>query len=66
MVTNRRPSRRHGAQNAYDSPSKATLENEFGTHNEDECMIKILENGTLQETEVSMMLQRIDYVNRSD
>ncbi|KAG7006972.1 hypothetical protein G7Y79_00012g033080 [Physcia stellaris] len=42
---------KHGAQNAYDSPSKATLENEFGTHNEDECMIKILENGTLQETE---------------
>ena len=44
---------RHGAQNAYDSPSKATLENEFGTNNEDECMIKILENGTIQETEVS-------------
>ena len=46
------PKYRHGAQNAYDSPSKATLENEFGTHNEDECLIKILENGTLQETEV--------------
>ena len=45
--------RRHGAQNAYDSPSQATLENEFGTHNEDECMIKILEGGTIQETEVS-------------
>ena len=43
---------RHGAQNAYDAASKATLENEFGTQNEDECMIKILEGGSLQETEV--------------
>ncbi|KAI4207064.1 MAG: hypothetical protein LQ346_000782 [Caloplaca aetnensis] len=43
---------KHGAQNAYDSPSKQTLESEFGTHNEDECIIKILEGGTLQETEV--------------
>ena len=47
---------RHGAQNAYDSASKATLENEFGTHNEDECMRKILEGGSLQETEVSVLL----------
>lgn len=43
---------RHGAQNAYDSASKATLENEFGTSNEDECMTKILETGDLQHTEV--------------
>ncbi|KAL9011643.1 MAG: hypothetical protein Q9173_003521 [Seirophora scorigena] len=43
---------RHGAQNAYDTASKQTLDNEFGTHNEDECMMKILEGGTLQETEV--------------
>lgn len=43
---------RHGAQNAYDGASKATLENEFGTSNEDECMVKILEGGTLQATEV--------------
>ena len=43
---------RHGAQNAHDAASKQVLENEFGTHNEDECMIKILEGGTLQETEV--------------
>ncbi|KAI4173751.1 MAG: hypothetical protein Q9188_001767 [Gyalolechia gomerana] len=42
---------KHGAQNAYDAASKQTLENEFGTQNEDECMIKILEGGTLQETE---------------
>ena len=43
---------RHGAQNAHDSASKQTLENEFGTSNEDECMVKILEGGTLQESEV--------------
>lgn len=49
---------RHGAQNAYDSASKSTLENEFGTSNEDECMIKILENGDLQETEVSLLSKR--------
>ncbi|KAL8822400.1 MAG: hypothetical protein Q9191_006863 [Dirinaria sp. TL-2023a] len=42
---------KHGAQNAYDAPSKSTLENEFGTKNEDECMVQILERGTLQETE---------------
>lgn len=34
------------------------MENEFGTKNEDECMIKILELGTLQETEVSIVLER--------
>ena len=44
---------RHGAQGVMDSASHSTLENEFGTKNEDECIIKILENGTLQETEVS-------------
>ncbi|KAL8868156.1 MAG: hypothetical protein Q9174_005174 [Haloplaca sp. 1 TL-2023] len=42
---------KHGAQNAYDEASKQTLDNEFGSHNEDECMIKILEGGALQETE---------------
>ena len=35
-----------------DTASKATLENEFGTSNEDEVMVQILEKGTLQETEV--------------
>ncbi|KAK0509054.1 hypothetical protein JMJ35_008425 [Cladonia borealis] len=44
---------KHGAQNAYDGASKQTLENEFGTSNEDECMIKILEKGDIQETETS-------------
>ena len=45
---------RHGAQNAYDGASKQTLENEFGTSNEDECMVKILEKGDIQETEVGL------------
>ena len=44
---------RHGAQSVGDEASKSTLENEFGTHNEDECMIKILEGGNVQDTEVS-------------
>ena len=35
-----------------DGASKATLENEFGTSNEDECIIKILENGEVQKTQV--------------
>ncbi|KAL6714070.1 hypothetical protein ACLMJK_008564 [Lecanora helva] len=42
---------KHGAQNAYDGASKATLENEFGTSNEDECMTQILEKGDVQATE---------------
>ena len=46
-------SRRHGAQNAYDAASNATLENEFGTSNQDECIIKMLETGVVQSTEVS-------------
>lgn len=36
-----------------DGASKATLENEFGTKNEDEAIIKILEQGDLQVVEVS-------------
>ena len=35
-----------------DGASKATLENEFGTSNEDECIIKILESGEVQKTHV--------------
>ena len=53
---------RHGAQNAYDGASKSTLENEFGTSNEDECMMKILEKGDLQETEVSLFSRTVKYI----
>ncbi|KAJ5190238.1 uncharacterized protein N7498_009223 [Penicillium cinerascens] len=38
----------HGAQGVLDTASNAALENEFGTKNEDECMIKILEGGEFQ------------------
>jgi ribosome maturation protein Sdo1 len=42
-----------------DGASKAMLENEFGTSNEDECIIKILESGEVQQTQVrnSLILQ---------
>ena len=43
---------RHGAQNAYDSASKQTLDSEFGTSNEDEVIKQILEKGDVQHTEV--------------
>jgi hypothetical protein len=43
---------RHGAQGTLDSASKGTLENEFGTHVEEECIKQILEKGNLQESEV--------------
>lgn len=49
---------RHGAQNAHDTPSKQTLENEFGTQNEDEVLVKILEGGIVQETEVGFLFLR--------
>jgi len=35
-----------------DGASHATLENEFGTHVDEEVIKQILEKGTLQETEV--------------
>lgn len=35
-----------------DGASKATLENEFGTHVDDEVIKQILEKGTIQETQV--------------
>ncbi|MCJ1343708.1 hypothetical protein MMC31_001904 [Peltigera leucophlebia] len=47
---------KHGAQNAHDTPSKQTLENEFGTQNEDEVLVKILEGGIVQETEMEQWL----------
>ncbi|MCJ1331983.1 hypothetical protein MMC10_008675 [Thelotrema lepadinum] len=45
---------KQGAQGVLDSASKSTLENEFGTHNDDECIIKILEGGSIQETEACL------------
>jgi len=44
---------KHGAQGILDTASKSTLENEFGTSNEDECIIKILEKGQVQTVKAS-------------
>jgi len=41
---------RHGAQGVFDNASKASLENEFGTSKDDECIRQILERGEIQET----------------
>ncbi|KAF8866629.1 shwachman-Bodian-diamond syndrome protein [Acephala macrosclerotiorum] len=42
---------KHGAQGPFDGASKAALENEFDTTNEDDIIKQILEKGTLQESE---------------
>jgi len=44
---------KHGAQGTFDGASKATLENEFGTSNEDDAIKAILEKGTMQESEMA-------------
>ncbi|RKU42147.1 hypothetical protein DL546_005486 [Coniochaeta pulveracea] len=41
---------KHGAQGTYNEPSHAALDNEFGTHNEEEVIKIILEKGTIQES----------------
>jgi hypothetical protein len=43
---------RHGAQGEMNGASHQTLDNEFGTHNEEEVIKKILEKGTIQESQV--------------
>ncbi len=43
---------RHGTQGTLNDASKATLENEFGTHVEEEVIKAIIEKGSVQETEV--------------
>ncbi|KAI9893841.1 MAG: hypothetical protein M1814_005394 [Vezdaea aestivalis] len=44
---------KQGAQGKLAEASNNMLENEFGTSNEDECLKKILEKGSVQETEAS-------------
>jgi len=46
-------SHKHGAQGVLDGASKATLDNEFGTSNDDECIIQILEKGEVQQTQAA-------------
>jgi len=42
---------KHGSQGPFDGASHSTLDNEFGTHDEEMVMKQILEKGTLQECE---------------
>ncbi|RMD41047.1 hypothetical protein DV735_g4087, partial [Chaetothyriales sp. CBS 134920] len=42
---------KHGAQGRLDSASKSTLENEFGTTEEDKVIKQILTKGTVQTSE---------------
>lgn len=42
-----------GHQQVGDKPSKATLENEFGTTNDDEIITKILEHGIIHHAKNS-------------
>lgn len=44
----------HGAQGVLDNASKAMLDNEFGTHREEDCIQQILERGEVQETTVRL------------
>jgi ribosome maturation protein Sdo1 len=48
-----------------DSASKATLENEFGTSNDEEAIKQILEKGTLQESEVRIFLPLLSFYSPS-
>jgi len=41
---------KHGAQGPFDTASHAMLDNEFGTHKDEDVIIQILEKGTIQET----------------
>jgi ribosome maturation protein Sdo1 len=46
---------RQGAQGELNTASKSQLENEFGTSKEDDVLQKILQEGSLQETEVCVL-----------
>lgn len=43
---------RHGTQGVLDTASHGTLDDEFGTHKEEDVVMQILEKGDVQETEV--------------
>ena len=47
---------RHGAQGTMDGASNAALDNEFGTHDEDEVIKQILTKGSIQSGEVCTTL----------
>ena len=43
-------SRSHGVQGTLDRASNAELENEFGTKNAEDAIVKLLEKGSVQES----------------
>ena len=45
---------RHGSQGVLDTASHGTLDDEFGTHKEEDVIEQILEKGTVMEQEVSL------------
>ncbi|KAL1903102.1 hypothetical protein Sste5346_000386 [Sporothrix stenoceras] len=53
---------RHGVQGPVNAAPHSTLDNEFGTHNEDEVIKIILQKGTMQETEAP---ERLGFRNES-
>lgn len=54
---------RHGAQGVLDGASKGTLQSEFGTTNEDECITKILEKGEYQVTPVCSLSIIMEFIH---
>lgn len=50
---------RQGAQGTYDSASKMELAAEFDTENTDEAIMKILQQGSMQNMEVSRVIHSI-------
>jgi hypothetical protein len=50
----------HGTQGILNTASKGTLENEFGTSNEDEVIKQILQKGDVQNTQVRHDITRPD------
>lgn len=53
MAANLNPLNRQGTQGQLDGASKATLENEFGTSNDEEVIKIILQKGTQENSQVS-------------
>ncbi|KAA8645041.1 SBDS family protein [Aspergillus tanneri] len=49
-------SHQHGSQGIHDEASSATLEHEFGTSNDQEAILNILEQGEIQESFVRNIL----------
>lgn len=55
---------RHGNQGILNTASKGTLENEFGTSNEDEVLKQILQKGDVQTTQVRHDITRADITHQ--